>query len=193
MPNAAAESAVRDYLRALKDPSSLRDEDTINDLTKRLEQSDDALERLRLRQQLLDAEAPDVERLEEGFVTHAKAWAEDIPISVNAFLAEGVAPDVLRRAGFPVPGPARRGRAARGGGQAVGTRARRSRVTVDEVRGAIPDGTFTIKTLQEVSGASPAVVRKVVAEEESAGRLRSEGTDPDHRGPGRAPVLYRKV
>lgn len=192
MPNAAAESAVRDYLRALKDPSSLRDEDTINDLTKRLEQSDDALERLRLRQQLLDAEAPDVERLEEGFVTHAKAWADDIPISVNAFQAEGVASDVLRRAGFPVSGPARRGRAARGQA-AVATRTRRSRVTVDEVRGAIPDGTFTIKTLQEVSGASPAVVRKVVAEEESGGRLRSEGTDPDHRGPGRAPVLYRKV
>jgi len=191
MPNAAAESAVRDYLRALKDPSSLRDEAAINDLTKRLESSDDALERLRLRQQLLDAEAPDVQRLEEAFVTHAKAWADDIPISVNAFSAEGVAPDVLRRAGFPVSGGnGRRGRAPRAG---AAPRTRRSRVTVEEVRAAIPDGTFTIKTLQEISGASPAVVRKVVAEEESAGRLRSEGTDPDHRGPGRAPVLYRKA
>ena len=191
MPNAAAETAVRDYLRALKDPASLRDEDTINDLTKRLEQSDDALERLRLRQQLLDAEAPNVERLEEGFVTHARAWADAIPISVNAFQAEGVPQDVLRRAGFTVAG-ARRGRGARSTAPAGAPRARRSRVTVDEVRAAIPDGTFTIKTLQEASGASPAVVRKVVAEEESAGRLRSEGTDPDHRGPGRAPVLYRR-
>jgi hypothetical protein len=190
MPNAAAETAVRDYLRALKDPASLRDEDVINDLTKRLEQSDDALERLRLRQQLLDAEAPSVERLEEGFVTHAKAWADGTAISVNAFQAEGVAPDVLRRAGFPVTG-ARRGRGGRTA--TVPQRARRSRVTVDEVRSAIPDGAFTIKTLQEVSGASPAVVRKVVAEEEAAGQLRSEGTDPDHRGPGRAPVLYRKA
>jgi hypothetical protein len=188
MPNAAAETAVRDYLRALKDPASLRDEDTINDLNKRLEQSDDALERLRLRQQLLDAEAPSVERLEEGFVTHAKAWADGTAISVNAFQAEGVTPDVLRRAGFPVTG-ARRGR---GRAPAVPQRARRSRVTVEEVRAAIPDGAFTIKTLQEVSGASPAVVRKVVAEEEAAGHLHSEGTDPDHRGPGRAPVLYRK-
>ncbi len=191
MANETAESVVRDYLRVLKDPASLRDEDTINDLTKRLEQSDDALERLRLRQQLLDAEAPDADRLEEGFVTHAKAWADDIPISANAFVAEGVPADVLRRAGFQLPGAGqRRGRG--GARQPAAQRARRSRVTVDEVRAPIPDGTFTVKTLQEVSGASPAVVRKVVAEEESAGRLRSEGTDPDHRGPGRAPVLYRK-
>jgi len=153
--------------------------------------------RLFPRQQLLDAEAPNVERLEEGSVTHAKAWADHIPISVNAFAAEGVPADVLRRAGFPVAAPFRgRRRTPRGAEQAVATVARRSYVTVDEVRAAIPDGAFTIKTLQEASGASPAVVRKVVAEEESAGRLRSEGTDPDHpnyRGPGRAPVLYRKA
>jgi hypothetical protein len=188
VPNAAAESAVRDYLRGLKDPASLRDNDAIKDLTKRLEQSDDALERLRLRQQLLDAETPDVERLEEAFVTHAKAWADEIPVTVKAFQAEGVPDDVLRRASFTLAGGRRRGA---GRGQLPQRATRRSRVTVDEVRAAIPDASFTIKTLQEVSGASPAVVRKVVAEEEAAGRLRSEGTDPEHRGPGRAPVLYQ--
>jgi hypothetical protein len=60
------------------------------------------------------------------------------------------------------------------------------------VRAAIPGTTFTIKSLQERSGASPAVVRKVVAEELDAGNLTDEGADPDHSGPGRAPTLYKK-
>jgi hypothetical protein len=185
MPSATAEAAVRDYLRALKDPASLRDDDTINELRGRLEESDDPVERLRIRQQLLELETPPMDRYEEGFLTHAKAWAEEQGITLKAFTDEGIPGDVLRKAGFQV---GRRGRSARGG-----ARIRRSRVTTEQVRKAIPAGAFTIKTLQDASGASPAVVRKVVAEEEAAGRLRSEGTDPDHRGPGRAPVLYRRT
>ncbi|MDQ3528930.1 MAG: hypothetical protein M3425_03110, partial [Actinomycetota bacterium] len=64
--------------------------------------------------------------------------------------------------------------------------------TVDEVRAAIPKGAFTVKALQGASGASPAVVRKVVQEEVGAGRLKEQGTDPDHQGPGRAPTLYKR-
>lgn len=178
---------MRDYLRALKDPLSLRDDAKIDELRKQLDSSEDALERLRIRQQLFDLEDPSTDRYEEGFLTHAKAWADDHEISVKAFVDEGVAADVLRKAGFQVGG--RRGRGPRG---AV-TRAKRSRVTTEEVRAALPKGSFTIKMLQDASGASPAVVRKVVAEEEAAGRLLSEGTDPDHRGPGRAPTLYRRA
>lgn len=187
MTSATAESAVRDYLLAITDPAALRDDETIDDLQKRLDDSDDPVERLRVRQQLLELETPPLDRYEEGFVTHAKAWAEEHGIGLKAFTDEGVSKDVLRKAGFQVAG--RRGRAPRGGTRTT----RRSRVTTEEVRTAIPDGSFTIKTLQDASGASPAVVRKVVAEEEAAGRLRSEGTDPDHRGPGRAPVLYRRT
>lgn len=191
MPAPAAETAVRDYLRALSDPSSLRDDGQIEDLQSKLNSSQDGVERLRLRQMLLEAETPSIERYEEGFVTHAKAWADESGISAKAFTDEGVNDDVLRRAGFSVGDGRRRGRTTRQAPAAP--RTRRSRVTAEDVRGAIPDGTFTIKTLQDTSGASPAVVRKVVSEEESAGRLRNEGTDPDHRGPGRAPVLYRRV
>ncbi len=190
MPAPAAETAVRDYLRALQDPGSLRDDDQIKHLTEQLSKSEDGVERLRLRQQLMDAETPSIERYQEGFVTHAKAWADQHGISPRAFADEGVTSDVLRRAGFNVGDGRRRGRGQRSGGTV--TRTRRSRVTADDVRNAIPTGSFTIKTLQDASGASPAVVRKVVAEEASAGRLSSEGTDPDHRGPGRAPTVYRK-
>jgi hypothetical protein len=191
MPAPAAEAAVRDYLRALHDPNSLRDDTRIKELTEQLSSSNDGVERLRLRQELLDAEAPSIERYEGGFVTHAKAWAEESGISVKAFSDEGVAGDVLRRAGFNVSGG--RGRRGARGQTAAPARARRSRVTAEDVRAAIPKGAFTIKQLQDASGASPAVVRKVVAEEEQAGRLANEGTDPDHRGPGRAPLLYRRA
>ncbi len=193
MADTSAETAVRDYLKALSDPSSLRDDSNVERLRKQLASSDDGVERIRLRQQLLDAETPSVERYEEDFVTHARSWADELGIGVKAFQDEGVQPAVLRRAGFDVSGGGRGrggGRGSTGGGASGGRK--RTRVTVAEVRAAIPNGTFTIKTLQERSGASPAVVRKVVSEEEAAGTVTSAGTDPDHRGPGRAPTLYRK-
>jgi hypothetical protein len=195
MADANAETAVRDYLKALSNPSSLRDDNTVERLRQQLESSDDGVERIRLRQQLLDAESPSVERYEEAFVSAAKAWADEHGIGVKAFQEEGVQPSVLRRAGFEVSGGGRGGRGSRGGssgGGAAGGGRKRTRVTVAEVRAAIPNGTFTIKTLQERSGASPAVVRKVVSEEEASGGITKAGTDPDHRGPGRAPTLYRK-
>ncbi len=188
MAGSAEESAVRNYLVALKDPSSLRDDEKIQDLQRRLAESEDKVERLRLRQQIMDASTPKTERYEDEFITHAKTWADDMGISAAAFVEEGVPPAVLRRAGFPV---SVRGRPGRRTG-ARPTRIR-GRVTVEEVRSAIPRSAFTIKQLQERSGASPAVVRKVVDEEVREGRLSREGSDPAHSGPGRAPTLFRRV
>jgi hypothetical protein len=185
MAATSAEDAVRRYLAALKDPSSLRDDDKINALRSQLESSGDELERLRLRQQLHEAENPQLTSFEDDFVTHARAWAEEQGIGGRAFAEEGVPDGVLRRAGLSP------GRRARRGGRRGG--APRSRVTADEVRAAIPRKRFTTKMLQESSGASPAVVRKVIAEEEQQGRLANHGPDPDHRGPGRAPTLYKKA
>jgi hypothetical protein len=183
-----AEAAVRNYLIALNDPSALRDDAQLADLQRRLAEATDTITRLELRQKIMEIEEPQLDRYEADFLTHAKEWAEHHGISPKAFLAEGVDVAVLRRAGLAVPG-------ARG--RSVSTsRARtrtRSRVTTAEVRGAIPKGTFTIKQLQERSGASPAVVRKAVQEEINEGRVKEMGTDPDHRGPGRAPVLYERV
>lgn len=181
MASDSADTAVRNYLTALRDPSSLRDEESLAALQAQLDNSSDELERLQLRQQLLDLETPSVERYEADFITHAKAWADEHGITAAAFEAEGVPSSVLRKAGMSGPSRGRRGR-----------RGTRTRVTVDQVRAAIPRGVFTIKTLQEASGASPAVVRKVVAEELEAGNLKDQGADPDHRGPGRAPTLYKK-
>lgn len=181
MASNSAETAVRTYLAALRDPSSLRDEKQLAALKSQLERSTDDLERLRLRQQIFDLENPSVHQYENDFVAHAKAWADEHGVTAKAFEAEGVPGSILRKAGLSGS------RAARG--RRPGTR---RRVTVDQVRAAIPRGTFTIKTLQDVSGASPAVVRKVVADEVAAGRVKDAGPDPDHRGPGRSPTLYKK-
>jgi hypothetical protein len=181
-----AETAVQSYLVALKDPSALRDDESLADLQRQLSEARDSLTRLRLQQRIMDAEEPKLEQYEAAFITHAKDWADENGISSKAFVAEGVDASVLRRAGFNVPG---RGRAT----SAPRSRARtRSRVTTAEVRAAIPQGTFTVKQLQQRSGASPAVVRKAIQEEMSEGQVKEIGTDPDHRGPGRAPVLYER-
>jgi hypothetical protein len=65
-------------------------------------------------------------------------------------------------------------------------------VSAEEVRAAIPTGAFTVKDLQERSGASAAVVRRIIQEEVDAGNLTAEGSDPSHSGPGRAPTVYRR-
>lgn len=181
---AQPEEVVRHYLIALKDPTALRDDESIAALERKIEESDDEIERLRLRQQLLEASSPVVERFEDDFVTHAKAWADEQGVSAEAFASEGVPSSVLKRAGLPVTAGRGRKRKSRGG--------MRDRVTSDEVRTAIPKGTFTVKTLQERSGASPAVVRKVLAEGLQDGSISKQGTDPDHTGPGRAPTLYKR-
>lgn len=182
MASKSAESAVRTYLTALRDPASLRDESRLAQLQAELDSSGDELQRLRLRQQIFDIESPSVGQYEDEFITHAKAWAEEHGVSARAFEAEGVPAQVLRRAGLAPAGGNRRSRRS----------GVRTRVTVDEVRALIPRGSFTIRTLQETSGASPAVVRKVVNEELANGRLKEVGPDPDHRGPGRSPTLYKK-
>lgn len=181
------DAAVRSYLMSLKDPSALKDDDKLAELSRKLEDSDDELERLQLRQQVIDAERPPLDKLEDEFVTHAKAWADAHGISDKAFLAEGVPPQVLRKAGF-------RGVAARSRGARAPARVAtpRSRVSAETVRASIPQGTFSIRQVQEASGASPAVVRRVVQEQVEAGHAVEQGPDPDHRGPGRAPTLYRR-
>lgn len=185
MPSTNPEAAVRKYLAALRDPASLRDEKKISDLEQRLDSSSDQLERLKLRQQLHDAKRPSIQSFEDGFIEHAKSWAETQGVGEKAFLEEGVTPAVLRRAGFRgvAVGVNRRG--------AGNSRRSRSRVSSDEVRSAIPKSQFTIKQLQERSGASPAIVRRVVQEEEAAGRLAAVGFDRSHKGPGRTPTLYK--
>jgi hypothetical protein len=178
-----AAQAVTNYLLALKDPRDLRDDELIANLKDKLTSAPDPIARLELRQQLAVAETPSMDGVEAAFVTHAKSWADKAGISAAAFVAEGVDPSVLRRAGFTIKGRDKTGSPRRRPGK---------RVTSDSVRAAIPKGIFTTKSLQESSGASAGVVRKVITEEVQAGNVTEIGPDPDHSGPGRAPVMYKR-
>lgn len=186
---ASPETIIRSYLDALKDPASLRDDDAVAAKQEELDSAVDVIIRLRLHEDLRRLTAPSLETVEDEFVVHGKAWANEQSISADAFAAEGVPNAVLRRAGFGV---------ARGKDRVVGRKTsttRRSsgtRVTTEEVISAMPTSAFTVKVLKEISGASPAVVRKAITAEVEAGNLVDGGTDPDHVGPGRAPTLYRR-
>jgi hypothetical protein len=182
------ETIVRTYLSALKDPNTLKDDEAVAAKQAELDQADDPITRLRLHQELRQLSTPSLESIEDEFVVHGKAWADQQGISAEAFAAEGVPTSVLRRAGFTVSG----GRAA-GRRRSSGSRkSSGTRVRTEEVIDAMPNEAFTVKQLRELSGASPAVVRKAIAAEVEAGRLVDVGTDPDHTGPGRSPVLYRR-
>jgi hypothetical protein len=187
-----ADVAVRAYMAAIRDPGALRDEHAIAEVQTRIDRTEDGLARLRLRQRLLDLQQPSLTPYEEAFVAHAKAWADTAGVSGEAFALEGVAVAVLRRAGFRVvaDGGRRRSRARSTGSRR--TARRRATVTADEVRAAIPSGTFTVTTLQQLSGASTTTVRRVVREGVEAGRLIERGGTSDHSGPGRAPTIYER-
>lgn len=189
MASTAAENAVRNYLTVLKDPESLRDDERVAEIENQLATTADAIERVMLQQQLRDAQRPTTEHYDEAFVTHAKAWADAHGISVAAFLAEGVPPAVLRRAGFSVSG-ASAGR--RGDRRTRKSATGHARVSAEQVRAALPAGAFTAKDVQDATGASPAVVRRVIQEEVERGNVVDAGTDPDHQGPGRSPKIYKR-
>ena len=186
----AQQEAVRNYLISLRDPSALRDENAIADLHSRIDHTDDDVERLKLRQQLLELQNPPLDLYEAAFVDHAKAWAETTGVTADAFVAEGVPAGVLRRAGFR---GVTNGRTRRTRRSTARTTTGRRRVRADEVRAAIPTGTFTVKDVQEASGASAAVVRRVIGEEVDADSVTDQGPDPDHAGPGRAPTVYQRT
>lgn len=182
MASSTAETAVRDYLAYLRDPASAK-ADT-SELEGRIAATDDPIERIRLRQQLNDTADPGP-TLRDAFATHAKAWADEHGISAEAFRAEGIKPADLRDAGFPVSG-----RRATSPQQ---RRTRRPRVTVDDVKQALPPKgkTFTLKEITDASGASPGTVRKVVLDLLAEGSLSDEGNATDHTGPGRSPKVYK--
>jgi hypothetical protein len=178
------EQAIRNYLTVLNNPDALRKNDR-HALETKVKETGDPVARLRLRAQLEGMKRPDTSRYEAAFVKHAKAWAEEQGVSADAFRAEGVSPAVLRKAGFAVRGTKpRRARARRQPGT--------HRVNADHVRRAIPRGKFTVKDLQRASGASTAVVRRVLQEELEAETITKAGSDPKHKGPGRAATIYQR-
>lgn len=183
MATNAQEAAVRAYLQALTDPDTLRDDKGIAELQKRLERSDDPLERVKLQGQIEQAKHVRPDAFEDGFIAYAKEWAEEHGVSATAFQAEGVPKTVLRRAGLGGGGTARR----------RAQPARKTQVSRDDVRAAVRSHTtFTLPQIQSKTGASRETVRTVIKESLNAGEIEKLGPDDSQQGRGR-PTRYQRA
>lgn len=174
------EVAVRSYLQWLEDPDSVRDHAAIAEATSAASNAADPLDRLRALSALQALEAVDGDSFRAGFVDNAASWARENGVTTEAFVTIGVPNDVLVDAGL----------LESRGTSGPPLRKRRTRISPDAVRAAIPTGSFTIAQLEQASGASTATVRKVIAEMTDAGTLRDLGPDQTHAGRGRAPLLF---
>lgn len=178
------DEAVRTYMLSVKNPAALKDEQQLTQLEASLAEEEDPLERVKLQAQLNRAQSVTPEDFEQAFVENAKEWASKNDVPPEAFLAEGVEDDVLVKAGLLAKAQSKPPQARRS--------ATRSRVPAEEVRNAIrsQSESFTTNSIQELTGASAATVRKYIQELLDEKVLVEEGPDSSHQGRGRAPILY---
>ncbi len=183
-----AESAVRQYLLYLDDPAKLRDDAQIQKKTQAVLDAKDPIDKLKALGELERVAKIDEGPLREGFVKHAKAWAEDQLVPPSAFRELRVPDDVLREAGFEVPVSRRRGRAS---GE---TRQRAKAVPVDDIKAFVlsQKGTFILTDVMGGIGGSQATVRKAVDELIESGQVEKLGPMTDYSGRGRAPIQYSR-
>jgi hypothetical protein len=174
-----AEQAVRTYLNFLADPSTAVNTEAVEKAQAAYESESDPMKRLTLHAEMQRAKDVDGEAIEAAFVDHAKEYSDRVGISAVSYIeVHGVPRTVLRAAGFKVPREKRN----------------TPRVDREQVVEAVPTtGTFTIRQVEEATGASNASVRNVFNELVDSGDLVSAGPDPDHEGKGKAPTLYKRA
>lgn len=188
-----AETAIRNYLLYLDDPSQLVDPAEVARLQTEIDTATDPLDKLRLLSKLQRAEQSDEHVLRESFCAHAKTWAEANEVTAASLTALGVSLEVLDQAGFAVPQrPERRARkprdaARRSSGSPSVTAAQiKSKVAAKSVK-------FTLADIAADIGGSPMTVRKAITELVDAGIVERLGPSPDWHQPGRAPILFQAV
>jgi hypothetical protein len=184
------EGAVRSYLLYMEDPAALRDEAEIAKHSQAVADATDPIDKLKAIAALEQASTIDETPLREGFVTHAKAWAEAQGVPPSAFQDLKVPDEILRDAGFSLPQSGRRGRRA---GSEVRQRAKA--VPVEEIKAHVlaQKGTFILTDVMNSVGGSQATVRKAIDELIEAGQAEKLGPVPDYDGRGRAPVQYKRT
>lgn len=184
------DTAVRNYLLFLEDPSQLIDKDEVARLEAASKSTSDPLERLKNVNRLHQIREGGGDSYREAFCTHAKGWAEANDIQPASFLAMGVDESTLRAAGFSVRST---------GAQQTSRRSRQpqrhGQVRVEAVKDAVArqSGQFTLADLAAASGASPMTIRKAVDQMISAGEVERLGPTPNWSHPGRAPIQFRRI
>jgi hypothetical protein len=183
-----AESAIRNYLLFLEDPSKLIDHDLVEKLRAKAHDVVDPIERLRAYAELERAESSDENRYRLDFVLHAKAWAAANQVGAAAFRQLGVSEDVLKSAGV-LAGDAHGSKSARRRESATG----RTSVTAETIKAHVRTlrGVFTMADIQSSVGGSPMTVRKGVQALVDDGTITRLGPMRDWSGRGRAPIAFQ--
>jgi len=186
---AEAEDAIRRYLDALRQPSSLVDHQRISEIAQALEDADDPLERVRLRQALHHAAEPDFDALAAAFVRAVPDWIREHGDDARPFLMEGVPAGVARQAGLRVAGePARNNRSA--------TRRRRPvrRLTYQGWLNRVPGEPFTVRQLGAAADMTSNAARVFITTALASGDLVEVGPAEDGPAqPGRIPMTYQRA
>ena len=185
------EGAIRLYLLYLDDPAKLRDKAEIQKRTQAVVDAKDPIDKLRALAELERVANVDETPLREGFINHAKAWADEQQIPPSAFTELRVPDEVLREAGFEMPA---RGRRGRGAGPSEPRRQRAKAVPAEEIKTYVLNqkGTFVLADVMSGAGGSPVTIRKVVDELVESGQVEKLGPMPDYHGRGRAPTQYSR-
>lgn len=181
------EQAIRTYLLSLQDPDSLIDTDLVTALEAAARDATDPIEKLKALAALSRASHPDTGSYEQGFVRHAKAWAQSHDIAPALFREVGVSDTVLRSAGLV-------GKNSQPGREQA--RQRGKSVSAKEITDSILDRMQRVFTLADVAhqiGGSPMTIRKAVDELVSSGKVVKLGPTPNWSGRGRAPLQFRKA
>ena len=178
-----AEGAVRLYLMYLDNPEGMLDEAAIKKAEAAVEKAKDPIDKLKALSELERAKAVDPEPFRQGFIDHAKTWAEAEGIPVRAFLEMGVPAKDLTEAGLVPP------RGSRGRSSASG-KGRAPRMSLDEVAAKLPSGQVKVTDLAEAIGRETTTTRNYLNKLVEAGKVAEVGDDPNHDGRGKAPKLY---
>jgi hypothetical protein len=186
-----AEAAVRTYLLFLEDPAKVIDAKAVDKLQLALANAVDPLDKLKAVTALERGKHGDEVAYREGFIAHAKAWADDNQVPARSFEVLGVSADVLRQAGLLTAQTRPGSRRSRSG--AGGQKSKTKTVTAETIKAVLASWTteFTLADVATTIGGSPMTIRKAVDDLVRSGVVIRLGPTPNWTHQGRAPILFR--
>jgi len=178
------EEIIDKYLRYLEDPASIVDEGRVAEAQKAVDAATSPTAKVIAISRMHKVRNADPAELIAEFASVAKAWGETNEVDPDAWKAMGVPTTVLVQAGIVE---------SHGRTPSAGSAPRARRVSAQEVEAAIPDGPFTVKTVANASGATPATVKSVLDRLTADGTVKYLGKDTSFTGQGARPNLYEKL
>jgi hypothetical protein len=176
------EEAVRAYLTYLEDPSRMVDAAEVKKLQKAVGTAKDPVDKLKAIAALERASAADPSIYRDGFIQHAKKWADTEGVPASVFKQLGVEDDVLSAAGLG-GSKRRRGRQSKAKADAA-PRTRRPSIRAEQLEEGILalDGSFSVKDVTERVGGSTVTVTAALERLKELGKITPAGEKSGGRG-----------